>query len=257
MTDREHILFGVDDSEERLVLSHMCDLYRKSEKTQKILYTRFMTPRQILLAKERFGGVADLEFGGGFDDAERCMAAFVPNDREQTSFPLCGIDITNTGKRELSHRDYLGALLSLGITRDKIGDIVVTPKGAVAVVCTDIADFIANNLTKVASCGIKIEIVHDMAGLVIEKKFSDTSCTVSSMRLDCIVSGATGKSRSQSVSLIAEGLVSVNYSQEKNVSHIVKNGDVVTIRGFGKMIVQTDMSLTKKGRIHINIRKYV
>ena len=257
MKDKEQILFGIEDSEDRLLLSHMCDLFNRSRKTGQIVYSKFMTPKQALIVNERFGTICDVRLCGGFDGAERCMAAFVPNEWEELSYPFCGIDITNTGKKELSHRDYLGALLSLGITRDKAGDIVITPKGAVAIVCSDIADFVVQNLTKVASCGVRLAVVDDVSQITIERKFADSSHTVSSMRLDCIVSAATGKSRSGSVSIIAEGLVSVNYAPDKNVSRQLKDGDVLTIRGFGKMIVNTDMALTKKGRIHINLRKYV
>lgn len=257
MTDKERILFGIDDAEDKIILSHMCDLFLRSEKTQKIQYTKFMTPKQALLANERFAPVADIRLWGGFDGAERCMAAFVPNEWEELSYPLCGMDIVNTGKRELSHRDYLGALLSLGITREKLGDIVITPKGAVAVVCSDISDFIALSLNKVASCGVRISVIEDISTVSIEKKFLETAHTVSSMRLDCIVSAATGSSRSRAAEAIAEGLVSVNYSPRKDVALLIKDGDTVTIRGFGKMIINTDMALTKKGRIHINLRKYV
>lgn len=257
MTDRKTVLWGITDTEDRVFLSHVCDRCDLSCKTQTVMYTRFLTPRQALLVGERLGGICDIRFYGGFDGAERCIAAFVPNEWEELCYPICALKVDNLSKRALSHRDYLGSILALGISRELIGDIVVSDEGAVVMLCRDIADFVMMNLSKVGSVGIRLSVMKDTDTLGIEKSFKDTSGTVSSMRLDCVVSAALGKSRTGAAALITDGLVNVNYNAVKNVSYTVKDGDVISVRGFGKMIVETDLALTKKGRVHINIRKYI
>lgn len=254
MTDRNAVLRSVTDSEDKLFLSSACDKCDRSEKIQKTVYTRFMTPRQALLLRDR---IPNIRFFGGYSDGERVMAAFVPNEWEDVRFPICAIKIKNIGKKQLGHRDYMGSILALGITRELIGDIVVTDEGAIVFVCEEIADFITDNLTKVASSGVRLTLCENTEDIQIQRDFKEISATVSSMRLDCIISAALGKSRSMAVSFISEGLVNVNYDTEKSVSRVVKDKDVISVRGFGKMIINTDLYLTKKGRIHINIQKYI
>ncbi len=257
MTDRKTVLHGITDTEEKMFLSHICDMCDKSEKTGRVMYSKFMSPRQELLIKERLAPLYDIRFFGGFDGAQRVMAAVVPSDWEEPEFPMCAVRADNLGKRELTHRDYLGSILALGITRENIGDIAVADDGAYIFMCADIAEYIMTNLTKVASSGIRLTREDDFSKVEVTVSFKIISATVSSMRLDCIISAATGKSRSVSASVITDGLVSVNYSPVKNVSYMVKDKDVLSVRGFGKAVVETDMTLTKKGRTHINIKKYV
>lgn len=257
MTDRKAVLHGITDTEERMFLSHICDMCDKSEKTLRVMYSKFMSPRQELLVKERLAPLYDIRFFGGFEGAQRVMAAVVPNDWEECEFPMCAVRADNLGKRELTHRDYLGSILALGITRDNIGDIATSEDGAYVFMCRDIAEYIMTNLTKVASSGVRLTREDDFSKVEVTVNFKVVSATVSSMRLDCIVSAATGKSRSVSASFIAEGLVNVNYTPVKSVSYMVKDKDVLSVRGFGKAVVETDMTLTRKGRTHINIKKYV
>ena len=257
MTDRALVLRGISDAEDKIFLAHICDLCDKSDKTGMIMYTAFMTPRQARIVGERLSHLYDIRFFGGFADAERLMAAIVPNDWEDVNYPMCAVKVDNLSKKELTHRDYLGSILALGITRDNLGDIAVTEKGAYVLSCSDIADYIVTNLTKIGSCGVRLSVAEDVSALEITKNFKTISATVTSMRLDCIVSAMTGKSRSVASELISDGLVSVNYDDIKSVSHTVKDKDVLSVRGYGKARVETDMTLTKKGRTHINIQKYI
>lgn len=250
-------MWGITDSEDKLFLSAMCDKCDRSEKTHKIIYTRFLTPRQVILIKDRLSDFCRVEFFGGYEGADRLMAAFLPEYAPEPEYPICAAEITDMGKRELSHRDYMGSILGLGISRELVGDIVVTPKGATVLLCREIADFVEMNLTKVGSSGIKLAITDNTDSLETEKQFKEIGATVSSMRIDCIVSAATGKSRSAALSYIREGIVSVNYDVVKSPSLCVGDGDVISVRGFGKMKLATDLNLTKKGRIYVKICKYI
>jgi RNA-binding protein YlmH len=256
MTDKKKILFGIEDDEKRLLLSKMCDIAQRSEHSFKAIFSRFLNPGERLLIEERLSGDFAVSFFGGYDDAQRTVACF-GESKDIAPFPICAVKIEPKGKKELNHRDYLGSVLSLGIKREHIGDILVKDGFALMFVTEEIKDFIMLNLSRIASQSVKLTEVTDLSGFEIKAEFKESSATVSSMRLDCVLSAVTGKSRSQSASVIEEGLCSVNYSVAKNVRLIVKDGDIISLRGFGKTVVETDGALTKKGRIHINFKKYI
>ena len=195
-------------------------------------------------------------FFGGYDDAERTVAAF-GETMEESSYPICAVKIESRSKKSFSHRDYLGSVLSLGIKREHIGDILVKDTDAVMFLTEEIADFVMMNLTRIASATVKLSIMDDLSEFETQRRFKETDITVSSMRLDCVLSAVTGRSRSQSAALIEEGLCTLNYNMVKNVRTQIKDGDIISVRGFGKCIIETDNTLTKKGRIHIRAKKYI
>lgn len=257
MTDRKSVLYGTSDDGDRLFLSRMCDLCDRSIKTGLISYSRFLTPKEQMLISDRQIFFGKVSFFGGYDGADRAIAAFIPNDWEETLFPVSYVTIRPTNNRQYSHRDYLGSVLALGITRELIGDIVPAEDGAVMAVLHEIADFVSMNLTKVASASVKVSISEESAFPEGTKTFLNVSSTVSSLRLDCVLSAVLGKSRTHSHELISEGSVNVNYSIVKNTSLILKEGDVISARGSGKFKLETIGNLTKKGRTHIEVKKYI
>ncbi len=257
MIDRKQILWGITDDEDKFFLSRMCDLAQKAENTYKIMYSKFLNPRQIMLSKERLSPCTHIEYFGGYTDADRCVAAFISSQWEEPEYPMSALRINPTSKRTYSHRDYLGSILALGIDRELTGDIVITEDGAYVFVIEDIADFIMMNLSKVANSSVRISFENDFSKIVANKRFKETSVTVSSLRFDCVLSAAANKSRSVSLSLIEEGSATVNYDVVKNPSVHIKNGDIISLKGFGKVIVETDGLFTKKGRIHLNLKKYI
>ena len=113
------------------------------------------------------------------------------------------------------------------------------------------------NLKKVASDTVRITRLTADEDVKIERNFKESDLTVSSLRLDCVLSAATGMSRSKSAEAVEEGLCTVNYNTAKDIRLNISDGDILSVRGFGKMIIQTDKSLTKKGRIHIKVKKYI
>ena len=257
MTDRKTALWGITDADDKIFLSRMCDLLDRSDTTGMIMYSRFLTPKEQMLVTERLSQYGRVEFWGGYDDADRKICAFISNDWEETVYPVTALKIIPTNHREYSHRDYLGSVLGLGITRELTGDIATGSNGAVMAVMPEIADFIIMNLTKVASASVRVERTDDMSLFEGLRRYMETGCTVSSMRLDCVVSSAIGKSRSQTSDMIEQGLVFVNYQTSKNPSMLLKEGDVISVRGHGKLILSKIGDLTKKGRVHIEIKKYI
>lgn len=240
-----------------MFLSKMCDLAQRAENTGRIMYSKFLNPAQQHLVNERLSGFSDVSFFGGYEDADRCIASFVSDTWEELLYPLRALKIVPASKKTYSHRDYLGSILALGIDRELTGDIIVADDGAYVFVLEDICEFISMNLFKIANSSVKISYVDDLGVIVANKRFKETSVMVSSLRFDCVLSAVAGKSRSLSADFITEGLAQVNYKVIKNTSFQIKNGDVISLKGHGKVIVRTDGELTKKGRIHLNLKKYV
>ena len=257
MIDRKRVLWGITNDEDKLFLSRMCDLAQKADTTGRIMYSRFLNPAQQYLVRERLAGITEVSFFGGFDDADRTIAAFGSNEWEEPVYPIRALNVVPTSKKAYSHRDYLGSILALGIDRELTGDIVITENGACVFVLEDIAEFISINLMRVANATVKISFEDNPGAVVSGKQFKETSVTVSSLRFDCVLSAAANKSRSISAQLIEEGLATVNYEVIKNTSHQIKDGDIISLRGYGKVIAQTDGMTTKKGRIHLNLKKYI
>jgi RNA-binding protein YlmH len=155
----------------------------------------------------------------------------------------------------LSHRDFLGALLSLNIKRETIGDILVGDSNAVVFVTNTVAPLILSEITKIGRVGVKVsDSVLDV--LPIREEFEDIFGTVSSLRLDSVVSVMTGLSREKASEIILAKRVSLNHFECTSVSKTLKQADVISIRGYGRFILNEASGLTKKGRIKVNIKKY-
>ena len=254
MTDRKKILARASDEEIQTLLSHAYDLYVKSEKTGRAFSTDFLSPLEAREIREAFGEKS-VTFFGGYDDAEREIATF--GDTDYYDFPISAVEITTKNDASLDHRSCLGTILSLGLKRSGIGDIVIEGSKAIVFCVSALADFIASSLTKIGGTGVKTKIADNLSEVTMQRQYKEKIASLSSMRLDCVVSGAIGKSRSASSALIERSLVFVNYKPETSQSYTVSDGDVVTIRGEGKFLIQTDNNLTRKGRIFVKFLKYI
>ncbi len=257
MINKESILGFASNDEEKIVFSKVYDLYTRCLNKDIYTYTSFLTPSEQIKIRKAFSVERNLEFYGGYDDAERKILSFIPfSDYGQKDYPIAKLKIYTKDKRVFSHRDYLGSILSLGVKREKIGDILTFDTFAVCFCHTEIADFLIYNLNKIAHSNIFVEIFSENCYNFI-KQFKEVHYTVASMRLDAVASAFTKKSRAVSAELIKRGLVNVNYLACDNVSYTVKDGDIISVKGFGKAIINTENSLTKKGRINITVKYYV
>ncbi|MEG1996622.1 MAG: YlmH/Sll1252 family protein, partial [Oscillospiraceae bacterium] len=175
---------------------------------------------------------------------------------QEQLFPIKALKIKYSKNYELNHRDFLGSLMALQIKREVIGDIVVSEDCAVVFVREDIAQFIITNLKKIGNVGVSVDYC-DGTQVVKKQEFTQIKGTVSSMRLDCIVSLLMNKSRTNAVSAINARMVKVNANECENVSFTVKEHDVIAIKGYGKFIVKEEITKTKKGKLFISVDKYL
>lgn len=196
-----------------------------------------------------------VETYGIFEDSERRMVCF--NNNFNNQFPMKLIKIRNTSKfSSITHRDYLGGLLALGIERNKIGDLFVDNDICYVAVCEEIESYITTNLQKISNVNCSTEVLDNFT-LLPKAKFKEEIILVSSLRIDGVVSKITNLSRSKIDNFIDQGQVLVNYVKIKNKSFELKDKDKITIRGFGKYILGETIGKSKSGKIKIIVKKYI
>ena len=195
---------------------------------------------------------------GGHSECERNFICVLPDwmEAENTVFPIKAIKFTFNDEYKLSHRDFLGALMSLGIKREVVGDIFVYDGVAFAFVAENIADYLVTEISKVGSVGVKVQIC-DNPDISATVKYDDRTQTVSSLRLDCAVSAVCGVGRKAAVGLIESGFVSVNNFAIAKTVYAVKQGDKISVRKYGKFLIDDCSGATKKQRVILNYKKYV
>ena len=240
---------------DKLFLSKLDDGIYLCDKRRQPYFFSFMTEREQALAKAHFKsiGFTDYAFSGGFDGAERrVLGLFYENE---TPFPIAAVEFSFRQSDKLTHRDFLGALMSLGIERETVGDILVEDGRAVAFVKEEIKDYVISQIFKIGNVGVKV-FAADIAALPKGRGFEEKEYTVPSLRLDAVVSAVTGLPREKSKHLILSGSVSRNHLECSNCSKQVEVNDVLTVRGKGKYVINGVLGETKKHRIKISIIHY-
>ena len=277
---------GKNDIENKIFEGRIFDLVRSSE--YEIKTSRFLTPAEQKAAFDAAGNGGAAErclFWGGAPGCERRLAVFVPEwlapDTKQGGafdpareeavkemiaegtvdgelLPVLPVSISGSAYSELTHRDYLGALIALGIERDSIGDIIVTaPSSAYVFALPGAAKLMENELTSVGREKVNVTVKPIPDGFRIEKEYEVITDTVMSPRLDGIVKALCNVSRERAAELVEGGDVALNYTVEDRPDAAVEKGDVISVRGFGKYIYDGDRGVNRRGRLRIDARKYV
>ena len=253
-------------TDNELLLARIEDCISSFEDSYLVTSTNFLDIYQqstVIEYLRRRSGVR-FDFYGGFDDSERKTAVFFPDYAEGIDYikenpdlsPIVALDIKKDSFSTLSHRDYLGAVMGLGIKREAVGDIIVTDKGCSMAVIRSVAGYIKENLTSVGRGSVSIEITDTFENSGTEAVFESKRCYVSSMRLDAVVSVAFSLSRSTAADKIKRGEVLMNGVVMSKPDIKVPFGAKLVIHGSGKVIIDEDAGLTKKGRQAFIIRKY-
>jgi len=247
------------NEEEKIFCSHIDDLINRCEKKYIPQFTHFLDERQGMIARQMMAraGWEDYLLFGGYDAAARCVLGVFPpyHEAPEEEFPIQALTFSYREEDSLSHRDFLGSLMALQIKREALGDILVGKGQTVVFASPPVASYIQNELKKVGSVGVKISQGMPET-LSIQQEFQSISGTVSSLRLDCVVSLATKLSREKSAQLIRSGLVMLDFVPCQQVDRLVKEGDRMSIRGHGKYNIGASDGFSKKGRIRLTVQKY-
>ena len=252
-------------TETELLTAYIEDKIRQSEDQYRITSTGFLSaPEQRTAVNFCRAQGARHRLYGGYADAERAVLLLLPDYIEpdftpqEDDDPLCLLVChAPASARALSHRDYLGSLLALGLKREVIGDILVRADGADILVLKSIAAFLADEYKAAGSVPLTCEIKSISALVPPEIRTETVRESVASARLDNMLSAAFGISRADAISAIARGIVFVNDAEAAKPDARVAPGDKLVLRGHGKAIFDEICGTTRKGRLSVSIRKFL
>ena len=261
------ILSKLKKEEDKLFISKIIDKYNYAINKNKITSTNFVNQAEKELAKKIFNEqkIKNYLFYGVCSEYERCMIFFYPEKFDtsivqsnyENYISIIRIKLPKANYCKYSHRDYLGGLIKLGISRDKIGDILVFEDGADIIVSSDIVNFLLTNLSSLIRFQ-KSEITKENLNSIriMETKKEEIQIIIPSLRLDSIVSELAHTSRSKACSIIESENVFVNYICITKTNYLLKEQDTITIRRNGKYNIIDILGNTKKGNIILKLQKY-
>ncbi len=254
-----------EDKKNQFFARHMLDMADRAYQGSYPVFTDFLTTSEYMLLSSmqtQFRGIRTA-YWGGHRDCDHVTAGFFPNDWPGTDskmFPVVCIRVTPLNERyaqSLEHRDYLGAILNLGIERAKIGDIRICESTAYVFCKEEFASFVVENFITVKHTQITCQIMTASDELP-EQQYSEKIDSVASVRLDNVVSAMAGISRSKAVELIRQGNVTAGHALRTAVSFMCTDEMIITIRGYGKFRLSIpENAFTRKGKQKIIIYKFL
>jgi RNA-binding protein YlmH len=197
-------------------------------------------------------------FFGGYEGAERAFFGVFPDWCEETEeyFPIRALTLHFRKEDKLSHRHVLGTLMSQGITRESVGDILIEEGRAVVFLSEDIAEYVKTQTEKISGVGVKIVDGFSLP-LPGMTGFESVTETVASARLDCVISALYGCSRNKAAELITSKMVARNGICSEKPTSVVAGGDTVNVKGKGKFKIESIDGRTKKDRLILKAKKYI
>lgn len=266
--NKQEMLNDYKNQDDKLLLAKVLDRIAFSKSRNKIENTDFLNLAEQdlvnkFLKKIKFN---NYYFFGGAGEAERKILIIYPEKLTEELarknhckiLSIIKIKLPLDVIEKIDHRGYLGAIMKLGIEREKIGDISVKARGAEIVIKNEVQNFLITNLrelTRFSSCEITIDNIENLEKIETQK--IELTEIVASLRLDNIVSTLAKTSRSKAVEFIEQERVFLNFQNETKASKQVNVGDIITIRGKGRFEFKEITGNTKKGRFVIKIDKYI
>ncbi|MGN0452734.1 MAG: YlmH/Sll1252 family protein [Ruminococcus sp.] len=244
----------------KLLQSRIDDLVREAS-SGKYTYIGFLNEKEASVANSyvKNKGV-HFAFNGGYEGASR-VVLLVSDDEyslyDHDLLPFSALIVKARDGAKLSHRDYLGSFMSLGIKRECVGDIVsLDSSTAVVFLLKEMSAFILSELSGVGGESVKVDYYKGSTEKFADK-YEQLSVIVSSMRADSVVSACAKVSRSESTKLISSDSVFINYSVTTKVSQTVNFGDIISIRGFGKFKIVKQVTTTRRDRLVLSVLHYI
>ncbi len=245
---------------EQVFRAHMEDLFARAEKIG-LAVSKFLTPAEAAEVSRLFGSRRDVSLllDGGFEQAERVLAAFVRPDWGEyvRTEQLAALRLDFRAADSLTHRDILGALMGLGIEREVIGDILCQTPPAFLVCLPAFCAFITDNLTKAGRAGVTVTRVPLSELPARTDALTPKTATVASLRLDAVLGVCFNLSRGDAGELIRLGRVTLAHVPCEQPAKEVREGDIVAAKGLGRAKIVSVGGLTRKGRVSLTIGLYV
>ena len=251
------------------LLARAADLLKRAGNGE-VAYSSFLTPSEQHLLKTRLTQAEQPRFCGGYPEAERARALFLPEYmrdldadlreellQEALQEAVVPLSVKGSGFHALSHRDFLGAVLHLGIERDAIGDLCAVGEHECILFCDRVmVTFLKESLTRVAGDTVTVSEASLPSDFNGGRSFLPLSDTVASPRADAVVAALCNLSRERAQALFAKDLVQLDYEPLEKYDREVPEGAVLSVRGYGKFIIRALSDKTKKGRYRLLADKY-
>lgn len=253
------------DGEQRLLLAKVLDRLEQAERRGAPAAMDFFSPQEQVLT-EKFLHMAGVSadrylFFGGYDGAERKMLLFLPDWMEQEAavkqFPLYCLRAVFRPEDALTHRDLLGSLMGMGISREKVGDLLVSDASCDLITAESVGEFLLQNWESAGRARLAVTAIMPQELCVPEIRCEEVRDTVQTLRLDAVAATGFRLARGKAAALIESGKVQVNWKDCMKSDHLLREGDVVSARGFGKFKLAQVGGVTRKGRTGIVILRYL
>ena len=258
----------MERQEDKMCLAQVHDKIENSKKRSKIESTDFLDMYQLSLVRSylKKNNIINYTLYGGYEEAERKILIAYPENEDEIVIKkqseelvkIVRVKLPDEEKGKYSHRNYLGGIIKLGLKREKVGDIVVSPEGADIIVVKEFAKILANelpSLTRFQNSNITIHNINELQKQEI--RVEDVKIIVPSLRLDTVVSDLARTSRNKAVQIIKQERVFINGQNEIKVSKQLKLEDILTIRGKGRFVIKEIVGTTRSGRQIVRVEKYV
>lgn len=262
MINKENHVQHIIDSNLKQLLIKILDKVEAVMKNHDIKSTDFLNPYELKTATDVLNSFQDIRWiaTGGYQGAERKVVVIFQNyiPTEAIDIPLAALVINYNGQSgNLNHRDYLGSLLSLGIKREKIGDIIVNENSCYIILQKELKDYILFHLSKVKNITISVKEIELDEIIALPNNYKEISGSIASLRLDSIVSLGFNISRTEAQTLVSKEMVYINWGVTKKQFHEINEGDIISVRGKGRVIVDDLQGKTKSGRRYVKLRKLI
>ena len=260
--DRSNIDKIAHTPEDKLLLAKIWDKLNAGMRRDIPAATCFLSPRELDMAKYLFGDVPGLQSFGGYPDAERRMLVYLPDYWDESYFqqeegPLVCLRATFYEGDSLSHRDFLGALMGAGIGRETVGDICVSAASCDFFVTKEIAPYILQNFLSAGRTRLHLAQIPLSEVIIPEPETKEIRDTLASLRLDSVISSGFRISRGQAAQHIAAGKAAIDGLPCEKPDKQLAEGCKISLRGLGKIKLETVNGQTKKGRISVIIKRYL
>ena len=260
--DRNNIDKIAKSPEDRVLLAKVWDKINAGMRKNIPASTCFLSLRELDMTNYLFGQAEGLYAFGGYADAERKMLLYLPEYLEEDTLyeedsPIVCLRASFYEGDTPSHRDFLGALMGAGIARETVGDICVGKGSCDFFVAREIAPYIEQNFSSAGRTKLRLQRIPLAEADIPQPETKEIRDTVSSLRLDSIISSGFRVSRSSAAGYVAAGKVAIDGLPCEKPDKVVPEGAKISVRGLGKIQLTNVGGQTKKGRISITINRYI
>ncbi|MBP3940626.1 MAG: RNA-binding protein [Christensenellaceae bacterium] len=250
------------NDEEKVFLASLLDKNEMAQDRGIPSFSKFCTQEQQVIAKRLLDAVhAEYHVFGGYENAERAIFCFLPEYLDESYLfsedsPLAVVRAEYKGEKQLSHRDFLGSLMGIGIIREAVGDILTEENRCHFLIIRELLPFILQNLSQAGRASLTLSEIPLSELPTPEQKFEESRASVMSMRFDAVISAAFHISREKAAQYVNAGYASLNHLECLKGDKTVKDGDIISVKGLGKAKIEETGATSRKGRLSIVIRKY-